>query len=86
MSLIFGSFIFLAFLAIFLLIIFVLSAKFLKSFINMIVKFFRGDGEECPFCHNKYSMLSFTTKKSHKKVCQKCGFSVEVDDSAEKYS
>ena len=87
MSLIYISFIFLIFLVIFLLFAFVLSARFLKSFISWIVKIFAGDGEECPFCHNKHSMLSFVTDKSHKKVCQKCGFSSEVDDDGvEKHS
>ncbi len=63
---------------------FVVLRRFLSSAISSILHFFRGDGEVCSFCHNKHSLVTIETETEHKKVCQKCGFSVIVsknDDS-----
>ena len=48
--------------------------------ISMIV--FRNH-EDCPFCNCKNSMRIIKTSSGYKKVCNKCKFSIEVDDNDE---
>ena len=36
--------------------------------------------EDCPFCSCKKSMRMIKTESGYKKVCDRCKFSVEVED------
>ena len=36
--------------------------------------------EDCPFCHCRKSMRMIKTESGYKKVCDRCKFSVEVED------
>ncbi len=74
-------FISLFFVTVILIISIVVFSKFLSFFINAIIALFRGNGEPCPFCSSKHSVVSIVTEDSHKKVCKKCGFAVEVYDT-----
>ncbi len=82
-----ASFIFISLflVAVILIISVIVFSKFLSFSINVITALFRGNGEPCPFCSSKHSVISIVTEDSHKKVCKKCGFAIEVSDVGKEY-
>ncbi|MBS4764499.1 MAG: hypothetical protein KHX06_11130 [Brachyspira sp.] len=36
--------------------------------------------EDCPFCHSRKSLKIIKTENGYRKECDKCKFSVEVED------
>lgn len=75
---IFFIIIFIIFILMFGILFFVSGIGKIVDLISMIV--FRNH-EDCPFCNCKNSMRIIKTSSGYKKVCNKCKFSIEVDDN-----
>ena len=65
------------FILMFGILFFVSGIGKIVDFISMII--FRNH-EDCPFCKCKNSMRIIKTSTGYKKVCNKCKFSIEVDN------
>ncbi|CRF32596.1 hypothetical membrane protein [Brachyspira suanatina] len=65
------------FILMFGILFFVSGIGKIVDFISMIV--FRNH-EDCPFCNCKNSMRIIKTSTGYKKVCNKCKFSVEINN------
>ncbi|TVL43937.1 hypothetical protein A9X84_07630 [Brachyspira hyodysenteriae] len=65
------------FILMFGILFFVSGIGKIIDFISMIV--FRNH-EDCSFCNCKNSMRIIKTSSGYKKVCNKCKFSIEVDN------
>ena len=66
------------FILMFGILFFVSGIGKIVDFISMII--FRNH-EDCPFCQCKNSMRIIKTSTGYKKVCNKCKFSVEIDNN-----
>ena len=65
------------FILMFGILFFVSGIGKIVDFISMII--FRNH-EDCPFCQCKNSMRIIKTSTGYKKVCNKCKYSIEVDN------
>ncbi|MEI0559590.1 hypothetical protein [Brachyspira intermedia] len=66
------------FILMFGILFFVSGIGKIVDFISMII--FRNH-EDCPFCQCKNSMRIIKTSTGYKKVCNKCKYSIEVDNN-----
>ena len=53
-----------------------LATKIINLFLGIIFR----NREDCPFCNCKKSIKIIKTNNGYKKVCDKCKYSIEVDD------
>ena len=60
------------------ILFFVSGISKIVDLISMII--FRNH-EDCPFCNCRNSMRIIKTSTGYKKVCNKCKFSVEIEDN-----
>ncbi len=65
------------FILMFGILFFISGIGKIVDFISMII--FRNH-EDCPFCQCKNSMRIIKTSTGYKKVCNKCKYSIEVDN------
>ena len=72
--------VFIIFISMFGILFFVSGIGKIVYVISSIV--FRNH-EDCPFCNTKNSMRIIKTYNGYKKVCNKCKFSIEVEDKDE---
>lgn len=80
MSLIYIIFVVFIMFFVILFVVVIIFANFIKRIVNKIYSFIFSNSEECPLCHSRHSMKTIKTPMGHKKICHKCGFSVETDD------
>ncbi|MEI0604695.1 hypothetical protein R4K55_10775 [Brachyspira alvinipulli] len=76
--LIFFIIIIIIFILMFGILFFVSGISKVVDLISMVV--FRNH-EDCPFCNCRNSMRIIKTSTGYKKVCNKCKFSVEIEDN-----
>ena len=76
--LIFFIIIIIIFILMFGILFFVSGISKIVDLISMII--FRNH-EDCPFCNCRNSMRIIKTSTGYKKVCNKCKFSVEIEDN-----
>lgn len=65
------------FILMFGLLFFISGIGRMAGFLSYLI--FR-DREDCPFCHCKKSMRMIKTDGGYRKVCDRCKFSIEVED------
>ena len=75
------------FIVLFIILILMFGLLFFISGLGWLVGFFSylifRNREDCPFCHCRKSMRMIKTDSGYKKVCDRCKFSVEVEDKKE---
>ena len=75
------------FIVVIIIFILMFGLLFFISVIGRMAGFFSylifRNREDCPFCHCRKSMRMIKTDSGYKKVCDRCKFSVEVEDKKE---
>lgn len=75
------------FIVLFIILILMFGLLFFISGLGWLVGLFSylifRNREDCPFCHCRKSMRMIKTESGYKKVCDRCKFSVEVEDKKE---
>lgn len=77
LAIIFFIIVIIVFILMFGLLFFV---SFISKTFNFVSYLIFRNREDCPFCHSRKSLKIIKTENGYRKECDKCKFSVEVED------